>query len=237
MRIVLCHGLLALVFAETQQNYYLTRTSLPFVEQPSIPGAKLGIPILCEYPQPVCDDDHMDQVAWHSKEIKDAVVMNGQVLGLFECVTFTLCGYRIYDDTNSVNTSSNSSPKQFLIVYESRGVLGSNCSELDFPPMRCPNATLGCCMGSKAWHTHGIIRGQSTPNNGVQISLSDCGTYSLCAHRIYNAGQQHASWPSQLQATLPDTPLQYIEVKTSAPFIGDANQSTCGEFDYPDPVR
>ena len=60
-------------------------------------------------------------VSWNSIEIKDTVSVNGKVLGLFECVTYSICGYRIYSEVGpATNSSVCSSPTQFLLVYESK---------------------------------------------------------------------------------------------------------------------
>ena len=150
--------LAAVAIAETQQNYYVTRVATPLLEQHGNSSAECE-----EYPQPICDDSDpstLDRISWHSKELKDAVAVNGETVAMYECATYSvsaapaavaeitnslfashaskLCGYRIY-----ASDADFSNPRQYLTVKASKGVIGSNCSDSDYPAERCPNATLG----------------------------------------------------------------------------------------------
>ena len=149
-------------------------------------------------------------------------------LVLANCVTYAICGFRIYAQ-QSEPSAPLSNPMQYLLIRDSMPLIakqnssGQTCSE--FPPQRCPNKTMGN-YDVKNWTNEVTLRGAAYGQEFLPIAR-ECVTYSLCGHRIYYASGQ----PIQL----PITPLQYIEARASLPAPKSSNSpaSACAESDFP----
>lgn len=281
---------------ETEQEYYLTRNSLPAIGGPSACAS------LNRHPESICDDPPfvMDHFNWTSVELKvrargvcppgpipasspppsfprcrkliarppparavtaaahaiarslqDVVLgVDGKPVGFYDCVTYTVCGYRIYAGTgvSGVMTAAGparaarplSNPREYTLLRDSRPLLGPGACTA-FPPPRCPGPDMGCCMGNKSWYSRELLRGTLAANGSAMVAASECVTTNLCAHRIYESGRDRTPAAAGLSprgpasATTPDTPLQLLEIRASRPkFPKDGIvTSPCSGDDYP----
>ena len=79
---------------EVQQHYYVTRVSEPHI--PQHPNEE----VCPDFPKAYCptgNDVTLDMFNWTSAEIKAGVATPSGILAAYDCVTYAVCGFRIYD--------------------------------------------------------------------------------------------------------------------------------------------
>eukprot|EP00729_Bicosta_minor_P015683 gene15683-5273_t len=253
--------IVGLGLAETEQNYYVTRNSIPYIEQSGLPQP----PRCPKFPSPMCDDPPfvMDILSWNSTELKDGVVdvttgeaqpilgggnctiatyppsrcpgpdmgccmgvktwntremvkgglVNGAVTVLAsECVTYSLCGHRIYysreksrynknrTTRNEVNGGGGGptvllpdTPLQYIEAQASAphvtklGIISSGCEESDYPtPPPCN--TMHLYVGQENWHEPVFLL-----SGAVEVALSSTAASTSACNSVDNGSSRSSS--------------------------------------------
>ena len=238
LRIVfLCTALGCLVgsIAEEQQNYYSIRRSKHFIAPTQDAIACTGP---SAFPPPYCpsgDDVTLSMFNWTSIETKAvAVKQTGAIAVGYDCVTYSVCGYRVYDST----TEARSDPQQFRVVRASVPLLQQVNSTTESQCLSFPSADDLCPTGRERRSLHNVTSQELVglaAHNGNLFGQFECATYAICGYRIFSGmegpsklmegpsklaavhTQQNIITRRRLQSSVPQ---QFLKVQSSLPMSG-----------------
>ena len=220
---------LLLVKAEAQQNYYSIRVSKPFIA-PSKDARPCSDPM--DFPPPFCppgDDVTLSMFNWTSIETTSvAVQQNAEIAVGYNCVTYSVCGYRVYDSKTDVT----SDPQQFLVVRGSVPQLQQVNTTNESRCLSFPSAEPLCPEGREQRSIHNVTSQEIVgllSHNDKLFGQYECVTYAICGYRIFSdihAGSKSSVVRTKYNAMTrrraqSSVPQQFIKVQSSLPQISD----------------
>ena len=218
-------GSLLLVKAEEQQNYYSIRVSRPFIApRKDVPPCSGSM----DFPPPFCppgDDVTLSMFNWTSIETTAvAVQQNGDNAVGYNCVTYSVCGYRVYDSKADVT----SDPQQFLVVRASVPLVQQVNLNNESRCLNFPSAEPLCPEGREQRSIHNVtsqeVVGLLSHNNRL-FGQYECATYAICGYRIFSntnarseVGVAHTKRNQVARRRAQSSvPQQFIKVQNSLP--------------------
>lgn len=238
--LAIAHGGCSPVSGSVQQHYYVTRASRPHIAtQPAEPACSPA----GSYPAPYCptgNDVTLDMFNWTSAEVKAGVAVPAAgVVAAYDCVSYAVCGYRIYSDADQQQQQQHplSDPEQFTVVRSSVPLLQQPLDANSTPTCTSyPSAADLCPIGRERRSVYNITSQEvvglvaSSSHNGSTVVLGqyECVTYAICGYRIFTEsasavgrhkrgnGAVAAVERRRLQSPVPQ---QFISVRISVPLV------------------